>query len=104
MLGLPMPHCLRSRSLNTACHLYSLLLSLWVSHACDTCALLQRGVPVSGHHVARAMKERPMKARRFILLLLIGTLVLWSVTGWAQQPKPGGTLRLAMPGDMTFFN
>ena len=24
--------------------------------------------------------------------------------GWAQQPKPGGTLRVALPGDLTFFN
>jgi len=30
--------------------------------------------------------------------------VLWTSLGWTQQPKPGGTLRLAMPGDMTFFN
>ena len=28
----------------------------------------------------------------------------WSVPGWAQQPKPGGTLRVALAGDMTFFN
>jgi len=45
-----------------------------------------------------------MKARWFILLTLIGTMVLWSPIGRAEQPKPGGTLRLAMPGDMTFFN
>jgi ABC-type transport system substrate-binding protein len=31
-------------------------------------------------------------------------LVLWSGLGWAQQPKPGGTLRLALAADLTFFN
>ena len=38
------------------------------------------------------------------LTILIGALVLCAAPGWAQQPQPGGTLRLAMPGDMTFFN
>src|SRR3989441_9589523 len=45
-----------------------------------------------------------MQRRWLVLLSLIVALVFWSVPGWAQQPKPGGTLRLAMPGDMTFFN
>jgi len=45
-----------------------------------------------------------MKARWFMLLGLIGVYVLWSEVGWAQHPKYGGTLRLAMSGDMTFFN
>src|SRR5262245_14891867 len=38
------------------------------------------------------------------LLSLIGVLLCWSAPASAQAPKPGGTLRLAMPGDMTFFN
>src|ERR671931_2958464 len=45
-----------------------------------------------------------MRARWFILVCLIGALALWLGLGWAQQPKYGGTLRIAMPGDMTFFN
>jgi ABC-type transport system substrate-binding protein len=45
-----------------------------------------------------------MKAPRFVLVSLIGTLVLCSGLVWAQQPTYGGTLRIAMPGDMTFFN
>jgi ABC-type transport system substrate-binding protein len=40
--------------------------------------------------------------------LLVGSLalaVLLSASAWgADQPKPGGTIRLAIPGDMTFFN
>jgi ABC-type transport system substrate-binding protein len=31
-------------------------------------------------------------------------LLFWSNSGWAQQPKYGGTLRLALAGDLTFFN
>jgi ABC-type transport system substrate-binding protein len=45
-----------------------------------------------------------MKGRWFMLLSLIGALVLWSGMSWGQQPQYGGTLRIAMPGDMTFFN
>ena len=30
--------------------------------------------------------------------------MLWTGPGWAQQPKPGGTLRIALRGDLTFFN
>jgi ABC-type transport system substrate-binding protein len=45
-----------------------------------------------------------MRRRWCILLSLIGAVVLWSGLSWSQQPKPGGTLRIAMPGDMTFFN
>jgi ABC-type transport system substrate-binding protein len=37
-------------------------------------------------------------------MCLIGALALWWGAVGAQQPKPGGTLRIAMPGDMTFFN
>jgi len=45
-----------------------------------------------------------MKTRRLAWSSLLVVVVLWTSLGWAQQPKPGGTLRLAMPGDMTFFN
>ena len=45
-----------------------------------------------------------MKTRRLVWSSLLVVVVLWTSLGWAQQPKPGGTLRLAMPGDMTFFN
>jgi peptide/nickel transport system substrate-binding protein len=45
-----------------------------------------------------------MKGSRLVLVSLLITLVLWAGAGWAQQPKPGGTLRIAMPGDLTFFN
>ena len=29
---------------------------------------------------------------------------VWGRQIWAQQAKPGGTLRVALPGDLTFFN
>src|SRR5256885_16546941 len=45
-----------------------------------------------------------MQRRWLVLLSLIIALICWSASGWAQQPKPGCTLRLARPGDMTFFN
>ena len=45
-----------------------------------------------------------MQRRWRVLLSLLVALLCWSDPGWAQQPKRGGTLRLAMPGDMTFFN
>ena len=45
-----------------------------------------------------------MQKRWLVLLNLLVALVCWSAPGGAQQPKLGGTLRLAMPGDMTFFN
>lgn len=38
---------------------------------------------------------------RFCLMTL---LVLWSGLLSAQQPQYGGTLRIALPGDLTFFN
>ena len=37
-----------------------------------------------------------MWRRRFVLWSLVVTLLLWSGLGRAQQPKPGGTLRLAL--------
>src|SRR6266436_2488059 len=45
-----------------------------------------------------------MQKRWLVLLNLLAALVCWSAPGGAQQPKLGGTLRLALPGDMTFFN
>src|SRR5262245_11987992 len=45
-----------------------------------------------------------MRRHWLALLSLIGVLLCWSAPASAQAPKPGGTLRLAMPGDMTFFN
>ena len=42
-----------------------------------------------------------MQRRWLVLLSLLVVLVCWLAPGGAQQPKPGGTLRLAMPGDMT---
>jgi ABC-type transport system substrate-binding protein len=45
-----------------------------------------------------------MKTRWLILLSLIGALVLWSGMSWAQQPRSGGTLRIALPGDPAFFD
>ena len=45
-----------------------------------------------------------MKRRQLVLCSLGVMLLLWSGPGRAQQPKPGGTLRLALAGDLTFFN
>src|SRR6266511_4312547 len=45
-----------------------------------------------------------MRTRWLVLLSLIGALVQWSGMGWAQQPKYGGTLRIALPGDPAFYN
>ena len=45
-----------------------------------------------------------MKVRWLMQLSCLIALMLWAGPGWAQQPKPGGTLRLALAGDLTFFN
>jgi peptide/nickel transport system substrate-binding protein len=45
-----------------------------------------------------------MKPRQLCLCGLIACLLLWSTLGGAQQPKYGGTLRVALPGELTFFN
>jgi peptide/nickel transport system substrate-binding protein len=45
-----------------------------------------------------------MKGHRLVLLGLLIALMLWAGPGWTQQPKPGGTMRLALAGDLTFFN
>jgi len=45
-----------------------------------------------------------MKTCRLIWLSVLVGLGLWTGLGWAQQPKPGGTLRIALPGDPAFYN
>jgi ABC-type transport system substrate-binding protein len=45
-----------------------------------------------------------MKRCRLVFLSLLVALMLWVDPGQAQQPKPGGTLRVALAGDLTFFN
>jgi peptide/nickel transport system substrate-binding protein len=45
-----------------------------------------------------------MRMRWLVLLSLIGALVLRSGIGWAEQPRYGGTLRIALPGDPAFFD
>ena len=44
--------------------------------------------------------------RRPMLLIgsLLVALLLAAVVGWTAPPKAGGTLRITLPGDMTFFN
>ena len=45
-----------------------------------------------------------MKTRWLVWLSLLVALVLWSGLVWAQQPRYGGTLRLALEGDPAFYN
>ena len=45
-----------------------------------------------------------MKLCRLVLLSLLVACLLEAGPGWAQQPKSGGTLRLALAADLTFFN
>ena len=45
-----------------------------------------------------------MRRRWFVLGSLIAACILSPVIGRAAPPKSGGTLRIAIPGDMTFFN
>jgi len=45
-----------------------------------------------------------MRRRWLMLGSLFVALMLAPVVGGAAQPKSGGTLRIALPGDMTFFN
>jgi peptide/nickel transport system substrate-binding protein len=49
-------------------------------------------------------KEEDMKARAIIGISFIGAVALTVGLAWSQQPQYGGTLRIALPGDMTFFN
>ena len=46
-----------------------------------------------------------MTRRWLVWCSLLGCLTLWLGTSVAQpQPKAGGTLRIALSGDLTFFN
>src|SRR6266545_426047 len=45
-----------------------------------------------------------MKGHRLVLLSLLIALMPWGGQAWAQQPRPGGTLRIALSGDLTFLN
>jgi ABC-type transport system substrate-binding protein len=45
-----------------------------------------------------------MKGQRFsmgVMVVIVACVVLASPAGWAQQPKPGGTLRVAYESDLT---
>src|SRR5712691_5185485 len=52
---------------------------------------------------AAVRKEAHMKTRRLVWFSLL-VMVLWTGLGWAEQPRYGGTLRIAWPGDPAFFN
>jgi hypothetical protein len=39
-----------------------------------------------------------MKTRRLAWFSLFVVVVLWTGLGWAEQPRYGGTLRIAWPG------
>src|ERR671938_312925 len=43
-------------------------------------------------------------ARATICVSVVVLACLWVSTGWAQQPRYGGTLRIALPGDPAFFD
>src|SRR5262252_251366 len=45
-----------------------------------------------------------MKTWRLVWLSVLLGLGLWTGSGWAQEPKYGGTLRIALPGDPAFYN
>src|SRR5499426_3318898 len=45
-----------------------------------------------------------MKVRWVVWLSLLVMVMLWTGLGWAQQPRNGGTLRLALEGDPAFYN
>src|SRR5262249_20061424 len=49
-------------------------------------------------------QEAPMKTRWQVWLSLFVVVVGWTGLGWTQQPRYGGTLRLALPGDPAFYN
>ena len=45
-----------------------------------------------------------MKTHRLVGFSVLVVMVLWTGLGWAEQPRYGGTLRIAWPGDPAFFN
>jgi len=45
-----------------------------------------------------------MKTRQLVWCSLLVVVLLWPSLGWAQQPRYGGTLRLALPGDPAFYD
>jgi ABC-type transport system substrate-binding protein len=45
-----------------------------------------------------------MKTRWRVWFRLLVVVMLWTGLAWAQQPRYGGTLRLALPGDPAFYN
>src|SRR5712691_4577231 len=49
-------------------------------------------------------EEGYMKLCRLVLLSLLVACMLGTSPGWTQQPKSGGTLRIALSGDLTFLN
>src|SRR5215831_2948012 len=49
-------------------------------------------------------QEAHMKTRRRTWFSVLVMMVLWTSLGWAEQPRYGGTLRIAWPGDPAFFN
>src|SRR5712691_3354373 len=52
----------------------------------------------------RGHKEARVKIRQRVWCSLVVLLLLWSGLSRAQQPKPGGTLRIALPGDPAFYD
>src|SRR5207247_8305245 len=59
-----------------------------------------------GHRAWRKAhgKGDPMKACRLVLPSVLIVLVLQLGLSWAQTPKYGGTLRIALSGEPAFFN
>src|SRR5215471_12797834 len=49
-------------------------------------------------------QEAHMKTRWLVWLSLFVVVVLWTGSGWSQQPRYGGTLRLALEGDPAFYD
>src|SRR6266516_1535649 len=49
-------------------------------------------------------QEAHMKRRWVVWLSLPVIVMLWTGLGWTQQPRYGGTLRLALEGDPAFYN
>src|SRR5712692_3446857 len=45
-----------------------------------------------------------VRTRWLVWLSLLVGVVLWTELSWAQQPRHGGTLRIAFPGDPAFFD